>query len=85
MAVDGGLMYYCANETLAKGPSQLLMFAFEVRSVVCSCQAAYQLQYTLILIAFAVSLVKYAFNVADARAPGGWDNKGRDLLRHHSS
>lgn len=36
-------------------------------------------QYTLVLISLVVSLVKYAFNVVDARSANGWDNKGAFL------
>lgn len=31
IVVDGGFLYFCVNETLEKGPSQLIMFGFEVR------------------------------------------------------
>lgn len=61
MAVDAGFVFLSVTQTLKKGPSVLLLFAFEY----------------MVLLSMMLSLgIKYIIHIMDMRREGRWDNKG---------
>jgi len=61
MAIDSSFVYLSVSQTLQKGASVLLLFAFEY----------------VVLLSMMMSLfVKYYINVLDMRREGRWNNKG---------
>jgi len=61
MAIDSSFVYLSVTQTLKKGASVLLLFAFEY----------------VVLLSVMVSLgIKYIINIMDVRREGRWDSKG---------
>ena len=60
-AADVAFLRYAVLSLLDKGPSVLLLFAFE---------------YTILLTSLAAAAVKYGLHAADSWAEGGWEGKG---------
>ena len=60
-ALDAAFLYHALSSSIARGPSVLLLFAFE---------------YLLLSSTIAATFVKYALYVNEARLGGRWDEKG---------
>merc|ERR1712216_132041 len=61
MAIDTSFVYLSVSQTLKKGASVLLLFAFEY----------------VVLLSMMLSLaIKYIIHIVDMRREGRWDNKG---------
>jgi len=61
MAIDASFVYLSVTQTLQKGASVLLLFAFEY----------------VVLLSMMVSLsIKYVIHILDMRREGRWDSKG---------
>jgi len=87
MAIDAGFVYLSVSQTLEKGASVLLLFAFEVWTTspfllapfVCRCDTCLTLasraQYVVLLSMMSSIFIKYIIHIMDMRREGRWDNK----------